>query len=102
MNRRISFLLSVALLATGSSRADLLKLKQGGGMQGILVSADSNEVVFMDPNGAERPWPVSAIARIEFAPLPPPPAPARPALTIPAGTQIAVRMIDAVDGKTAT
>jgi hypothetical protein len=105
MNRTIKFLAGMTLLAAGSSQADVLKLKQGGGVQGVLVSADSGEIVFMGPNGSSKTYPVSAVAGIDFAPLPPPPAPRPPAaavLTIPAGTQIVVRMIDAVDGKTAT
>jgi hypothetical protein len=106
MNRTFKVLAGMTLLAAGSSQADVLKLKQGGGLQGILVRADSTEVVFMGPNGGEQTYPVSTVAGIDFAPLPPPPAPRPPAasgvLTIPAGTQIVVRMIDSIDGKTAT
>src|SRR5258707_721356 len=105
MNGRINFLVGMILLAGGSSKADVLKLKQGAGLQGILVSADSKEIVFRAESGREDIYPVPAVARIEFAPLPPPPAPAPPpgrtVLTIPAGTQITVRAIDAIDGKTA-
>jgi len=90
------------LMAAGVSKADVLKLKQGGGVQGVLVSADSKEVVFMGLDGTEKTYPVSAVAGITFAPLPPPPKPAPPAvLTIPAGTHISVRTIDSIDGKTA-
>jgi hypothetical protein len=104
MKTKIHLLIGTMLLAA-LSRADILKLKQGGGLQGVLVSANSSEIVFMGVGGAEQSYPVSAVASIDFAPLPPPPAP-RPAyapavLTIPAGTQIIVRMIDAIDGKTA-
>jgi hypothetical protein len=93
------------LLAAGSADADVLRFTQGGRIQGILVSAGSGEIVFMDASGAERTYLVGTLAGIEFAPLPPalPRAPVPSGvLTIPAGTQIAVRMIDAIDGKTAT
>jgi len=106
MIRKTNLLTGMILLATGASQADVLKLKQGGAIHGILVSADSQEVVFMGPHGGEQSYPVSAVVGIEFVPLPPPPAPRPPAapvvLTVPAGTQIAVRMIDAINGKTAT
>jgi hypothetical protein len=81
-------------------------LKQGAPVQGLLVRANSREIVFMLPNGAETIFPVAAVAGVDFAPLPPPPAltpvvPSGAALTIPAGTQISVRMIDSIDGKIA-
>jgi hypothetical protein len=106
MKTTINLLLGAILLAAGASRADVLKLKQGIGIQGILVRANAEEIVFMDAQGVQGTYPVSAVAGIDFAPLPPPPAPkpaAPPAgvLTIPAGTQITVRMIDAIDGTTA-
>src|SRR5271163_5180286 len=103
MNTRINLIIGTMLLSAGVSRADVLKLKQGGGIQGLLVTANSDEVVFMGADGGEKSYPLSSVAGIDFAPLPPPPAP-RPAphvLTIPAGTQITVRTIDAIDGKTA-
>jgi hypothetical protein len=104
MKTRIILVLGAILLAAGISQADELKLKRGGGVQGALVSADSPEIIFMDVNGAENTYPVNAVAGIDFATLPAPPAPAPPpgVLTIPAGTQIVVRMINAIDGKTAT
>jgi hypothetical protein len=90
-------------LVAGLSHADVLKLKRGNGVQGVLVSADSTEVVFLGANGVKNIYPASAVAGIDFAPLPPPPAPrpAPAAFTIPVGTQIAVRTIDTIDGKTA-
>jgi hypothetical protein len=104
MKTRTNLVVGIMLLAAGFSQADVLKLKRGGGLQGILVSANSRDIVFMGANGGEQTFPVSAVSGIDFAPLPPPPAP-RPApaaaLTVPAGTQIEVRMIDAIDGKTA-
>jgi hypothetical protein len=104
MKTRMNLAAVALLLAAGLSHADVLKLKQAGKVQGVLVSANSKEVVFMNANGEEHTYPVSAVAGVDFAPLPPPPpaAPApAPAHTIPAGTQITVRTIDPIDGKTA-
>lgn len=105
MRNKTNLLLGVVLLTAASSRADILKLKQGAGVQGLLVEANSREVVFMGPDGAQTSYPIEAVSGIEFRPLPPPPPPPAPvapqALTIPAGTQITVRMIDAINGKTA-
>jgi hypothetical protein len=107
MNAKINLLLGVILLTAGASHADVLKLKQGGGVQGVLVGANSQEIVFMGTDGAETTYPLGAVSGIDFAPLPPaPPPPRSPAapadvLTVPAGTHITVRMIDAINGKTA-
>lgn len=103
MKTTLHILLGVVLLTTVASHADILKLKQGGGVQGVLVSANSKEIVFMDVNGAQRTYPVSAASGIDFAPLPPasPAADRAGVVTIPSGTQITVRTIDPIDGKTA-
>ena len=105
MKTTTSLLLSAILVAAGVANADVLKLKQGAGIQGVLVTANSQQIVFMGTDGVGKTYPVSAVAGIDFAPLPPPPAPspvpAAAALTIPVGTQITVRTIDAIDGKTA-
>jgi hypothetical protein len=104
MKTTFNLLLGAALIAAGVSKADVLKLKQGVGIQGVLVSANSQEIVFMAGDGVGMTYPVAAVAGIDFAPFapPPPPSPVAPSvLTIPAGTQITVRTIDAIDGKTA-
>ena len=104
MKTKINLLLAVILMTAVVSHADVLKLKQGGGVQGILVSANSQQIVFMGVDGAQKAYPTSAVSGIDFAPLPPPPPPPTPpsgVVTIPAGTQITVRTIDAIDGKTA-
>lgn len=93
--------ITCAILTTASlSLADVLKFKQGGAVQGILISANSSEIVFMGLDSKQKSYPVNTVSGIDFAPLPAP-KPAAPAgLTVPAGTQISVRMIDAIDGKT--
>jgi hypothetical protein len=108
MKTKINLLLAAVLMTAMASKADILKLKQGGGVQGILVSANSRELVFMGIDGAQRTYPTTAVAGIDFAPLPPPPPPPPPppapesgVATVPVGTQITVRTVDAIDGKTA-
>jgi hypothetical protein len=104
MKTKINLLLAAVLMTAVASNADILKLKQGGGVQGVLVNANSKDLLFMGVDGVQRTYPVSAVSGIDFAPLPPPPPPPAPPagmLTIPTGTQITVRTIDAIDGKTA-
>ena len=90
-----------------SLHADILKLKQGGGVQGTLVSANSLGVVFAGLDGASQSYPLNAVSGIEFAPLPPQQQRSRTAsaaadvLTVPTGTQITVRTIDNITGETA-
>lgn len=103
MKTTMNFLLA-ALLMAGVSKADILRLKKGGAVQGVFVGANQQEIIFMGMDGVETTYPVSAVSGINFAPLPPQPPPPPPApsgmLTIPTGTQITVRMIDAISGKT--
>ena len=91
-----------ALAMTVVCTADTLKLKQGGSIEGMVVSSNSQEVVFMGADGVNKTYPLSAVAGIDYAPFKPKAAASGgTVVTIPAGTQIAVRTIDAVDGKTA-
>jgi len=102
--------IAVAALCACVLQADVLKLKKGAGVQGTLISANSREIVFLGTDGKSKTYPLTAVSGIDFAPLPPPPKPPQPqpapaatpaVLTIPAGTQVTVRMIDSIDGKTA-
>lgn len=101
--RTCFFVMSLVLVA--AVYADILRMKQGGGVQGTLVSANSQGVVFMGIDGVEKEYPISAVKGIDFAPLPPPPEPKpkpKPAgVVVPAGTEMSVRMIDSISGKTA-
>ena len=105
MKSKLNILLAAVLMTAVASKADILKLKQGGGVQGVLVNANSKEILFMGVDGVHRTYPVSAVSGVDFAPLPPPPPPPPPpatgVVTIPSGTQIIVRTIDSIDGKTA-
>ena len=105
-HRTILAFAALTLLAT-SVRGDGLKLKSGAEVQGTLISANSREIVFLGADGTSKTYPISTVSSLSFASLAPAPAaPApRPAaavvLTVPAGTQITVRTIDAIDGNTA-
>jgi hypothetical protein len=108
MNRNTFKLVLAGLAGMAMLQADVLKLKSGPAVQGTLVSANSREVAFMGMDGAVKTYPITSVSGIDFAALPPPPAPkpapapaAAAVLTIPAGTQVTVRTIDAIDGNTA-
>ena len=108
MNRTRIFIAAGALTALASlSLADVLKLKNGPAVQGTLVRANSRDLDFLGIDGSVKSYSLSSVSGIDFAPLPAAPqaAPARAAapsvVTIPAGTQITVRTIDAIDGKSA-
>jgi len=92
-----TLLLGAMFLAAGTVKADVLRLKDGSKIQGVVVSANSKEVVFMAGDGTEKSYPASAVSGVEYG------SGAKPksVLTIPAGTQITARMIDNIDGKTA-
>ena len=94
--------------------ADTLRLKAGGSVQGTLISANSREITFLGPDGKSKSYPIDGVAGVDFtagaaaagaaaaAPAPAKPKPAAaPTVTIPSGTQVTVRMIDSIDGKTA-
>jgi hypothetical protein len=106
MNRNVVSLIAATLITAGALHADILKFKSGGAVQGTLVSANSREVVFLLMDGAHKTYPVKGVDSITFAPLPPPPPPPPPpappaaaSVVVPAGTQLAVRMIDSIAGQ---
>ena len=91
-------LLGAILLAAGTAKADVLRLKDGSKIQGVVVQANSKEVVFMAGDGTEKTYPINTVAGVEYGSAPK----AKSVITIPAGTQISARMIDSIDGKTAS
>lgn len=95
-------LLLVSLAA--QSQADVLKLKGGPAVQGTLVRANSKDLDFLGMDGTVKTYQISTVAGIDFAALPAaskPVSTAASVVTIPTGTQVVVRTIDAIDGKTA-
>jgi hypothetical protein len=108
MNSKLIALAVVLTAFSSAVEADKLKLKNGKVIEGTLVSANAEEIVFMALDGTEKSYPAAAGMSVVYSPLPPPPTPApkpqaasQPVMTIPAGTQIFVRNIDAIADKTA-
>lgn len=107
-NFRVFIILMLCASLTGY--ADVLRMKAGDGIQGTLISANSSEIRFQTVSGTQKTFPLSDVAGIDFAPLPPPPAPraAAPAaarkapvaasIVVPVGTEITARLIDNIQG----
>ena len=95
----------IAVLLLMPAFGDVLRLKTGPALQGVLVSANSREVAFLSMDGKVNTYPVTAVAGVDFAQLPAAaprqPGTAAATLTLPVGTVVAVRTIDAIDEKTA-
>jgi hypothetical protein len=96
MKLKLMLIFGVGALLAASLHADVLKLKNGHAVQGTLISANARELSFLSTEGAAKTYPIDAIAGVDFAALP-----AAGGMTIPAGTQISIRTIDAIDGNTA-
>jgi hypothetical protein len=104
------------LLLTGMAAADELRLRSGSVITGSFVGGDTRSVRFIGPDGTVKTYSVGDVASIDFvtteatmAPMAPT-APSRssyaddrsaiasqPAVTVPAGTVVTVRMIDSID-----
>jgi hypothetical protein len=103
--RRIALIAAVAVLfLPGAASAAQITLRDGSVMYGRMVSATSNTVVFEQSNGMRRSLRTDDINLINFTMNGPardgadrmmePPPPGNPAamwITLPAGTEIAVR-----------
>ena len=111
--RRIILLAASCLALSVLLSADTLRLKNGQSLQGTLLGASPREVQWLRPDGTPITIGIGSITAIEFgsvaaaapvrAPAPtqrPAPPPYIAAVTIPAGTQVSVRMIDGIDSKT--
>lgn len=111
MKVKFTIVFGAGALLAAALHADVLRFKSGVATQGTLISANSRELVFLGTDAAVKTYPIDGIAGVDFAPLPPPPAPSAAAvpappaaaavMTLPAGTQITVRTIDAINGNTA-
>ena len=94
-----------AAVAAGSTMvsADSVKLRTGKSVEGSFLSADVNTVRLLLANGSIAQFPVKDIVTVEFSErkAPPPPAPdpsrAPSPVTVPAGTLLHVRLVEALD-----
>jgi hypothetical protein len=108
--RARSFLSSLAILVavgTATLSADRVKLRSGQSVEGSFMGADPKSVRMLLANGKIAEFPVADVAGLEFSPRksPPPPAPdpaKKPApVTLPAGTNLAVRLTQGIEADTA-
>ena len=85
--------------------ADTLKLKNGKSVTGTFMGGDARQIKFAGDDGHAKTYVLTDVDTLTFAspPEPPKPAPAAaPApvpsqVTVPAGTQLLVRMVDTLD-----
>ena len=83
--------------------ADRVKLRSGQVVSGSFMSADVKVVRVLLDNGRIAEFKVEDVSAVEFtprkAPPPPPPDPAQapPPVTVPQGTQLNVRLTEAID-----
>jgi hypothetical protein len=108
------FFVLLALSLVSWAHADTLRLKNGQSIEGSFLGGNTRQIMFLGPDGQPRTFALGDIESLTFAPTPAPgptaapglapqPAPqpvaraAAPAqVTVPAGTQILIRMIDTV------
>jgi hypothetical protein len=115
--RLITFIAAVvALTAAAPLSADTIRLRSGKSVQGQFLGGDSKSVRVLLDNGQVSEVPLEMAVAVEFSPRkppPPPPPPAakpaaatpapapapreRPSVTVPAGTALNVRLVDAID-----
>lgn len=114
--RLISSIAAVlALVAAAPLSADTVRLRSGKTIQGQFLGGDSKSVRVLLDNGQVSEIPLEMAVAVEFTvrkpppPPPPPPAakpaaaapkpeaPARRAVTVPAGTALNVRLVEQID-----
>jgi len=74
MKHKALLLMVIMAALVAVPRADVLKLKKGPPIQGTLISANSEQVLFLGVDGKETSHSLDTVAGIDFAPPPPPPA----------------------------
>jgi hypothetical protein len=106
----------VVMSAVGSLDADRIRLRSGKVVEGMFVGGDSKAVRVLLENGSVSEVPLADATAVEFSPRTPPPPPPpptpprpvaaaapapaparRPAVTVPAGTAVNVRLAQAID-----
>jgi hypothetical protein len=124
MKTRITTAIVAALTLAGSVvlQADRVKLRSGKVVEGMFIGADSKTVRVLLDDGSVTEVPVADATAVEFSartpkpapkPAPPPPAkpapataaapaaaapaPSKPAVTVPAGTIVNVRLTEGID-----
>ena len=97
-------MLPAVLLVSVLVHADIIRFRNGDSIQGTVVSANSKQVRLTDSTGNGFSFATADVEAVFFSPPPSPPpptaAPAPPTpmqATLPAGSTISVRLIDAID-----
>jgi hypothetical protein len=104
---------TLVLAAALPQSADTVRLRSGKAIQGQFLGGDSKTVRVLLDNGQVSEIPLEQTAAVEFTPRKPPPPPPPPApkpvaapapaaeerksLSVPAGTALNVRLVDAID-----
>jgi hypothetical protein len=88
------------LLLTVAASADVVTLKDGRRISGQVESGNTQELRIRSGVRTEA-VPIDQVQSIRFGVLEDPPPAARTAITLPAGTEIAVRTIERIDSKKA-
>jgi hypothetical protein len=97
------FAISVAaLVIVADASADTLHLRSGENIEGTFVGATTSQIKFRGSDGQPKPYSLSDVEGVSFearpAPPPPPPPPPMPtSVTVLAGTNLLVRMVDSLD-----
>jgi len=91
---------TISAAGVGVSFADTVMLRAGQKIDGTFLGGTARQVQFQDRTGKTLNIPVGEVSGMTFtAPPPPPPPPkaAGPAVQLPAGTMVHVRIIDAIN-----
>lgn len=97
-----TLLLGLVVGSVGLS-ADRIRLRSGQTVEGSLLSADVRHIRLLLANGTVAEFPVADVTAVEFSPRksPPPPSPdpsrAPSPVTVPAGTVLNVRLVEAIE-----
>jgi hypothetical protein len=100
MMHRTVFLVTTLILTLTAAHADMLTLRNGQKVQGTYLGGTVSQIQFQNNGGKTLSLNIGDVAGMTFtAPSPPPPPPAAtgPAIQVPAGTMINVRIIDAIN-----
>jgi hypothetical protein len=105
--RSTRWITAVLVVAAGVSlSADRVRLRSGKVVEGMFIGGDSKSVRLLLESGKVYEVPLEEAAAVEFSsrkPAPPPPASppnpakAQPAVTVPAGTMVNVRLTQGID-----
>ncbi len=99
-NRTLFHATTLILAAMTAGNADTVTLRNGQKLQGTYLGGTVSHIEFQNNGGKTINLNLGDVAGVTFtAPPPPPPPPAAsgPAIQIPAGTMINVRIIDAIN-----